>query len=175
MTFRLPGCDGAIWSPVGGVVCWLATVAVTVFLASTVPESLTARTSKVWLPFATDVDGQKRAVTERGISLGEDELAVDTPLDLAGVVLDLVAVGVVDGTPVTTPFTVAPFAIVWVIEPADSAAGVVCVGDGGGDGVLGEHGAGAVDGAHLEGVAAVRNRRRRPEARVVTERDIQSR
>ena len=83
--------------------------------------------------------------------------AVDEELDRAGVVLDLVAVRVVDGAPVDDTLIVEPFAIVCVTVPVEL---------GGGGGVvlatvavtvlLGEHGAGAVDGAHLEGVRAVR-------------------
>ena len=55
-------------SPVDGGGVVLATVAVTVFLASTVPAPLTARTSNVWVPFATDVDGQKLASSPNGTS-----------------------------------------------------------------------------------------------------------
>ena len=53
-------------SPVGGGgVVWLATVAVTVLLASRVPESLRARTWKVCWPLADGDRPVGEAVTER--------------------------------------------------------------------------------------------------------------
>ena len=68
---------------------------------------------------------------------------------------------------------IVTIAIVVVSSRSSSAAAVVVVlATVAVIGVLGEHGAGAVDSAHLERVAAVRNRRGRPEAGVVTERDI---
>ena len=84
----------------GGGGVWLLTVAVTVLVASRVPVSLSARTWKVCVPFVVVIDAVGEAVTERGVDLGEHLVAVDQELDRAGVVLDLVAVCVVDGTPV---------------------------------------------------------------------------
>ena len=100
-TLRLPGCDGAVVSPVGGGgVVVLLTVAVTVLVASRVPLSLSARTWKVCWPFVVVMDAVGEACHRRGVDLGEHLVAVDQELDRAGVVLDLVAVCVVDGTPV---------------------------------------------------------------------------
>ena len=98
VTRRLPGCDGAVVSPAaaGGVV-WLLMVAVTVLVASRVPLSLSARTWKVCVPFAGGDRAVGEAVTEGDQCLGEHLVAVDEELDRAGVVLDLVAVRVVDG------------------------------------------------------------------------------
>ena len=161
VTFRLPGCDGATWSPVGGGgVVVLATVAVIVFLASTVPEPLTARTSNVWLPFATDVDAQKLESSPNGTSSSvRTRLPSTRHSTFPGVVLDLVAVTVVDGTPADDTRNRRA-----VRDRLGDRARSCCGGrwwgggvgaDGGGDGVAGEQGAGVAEGAHLEGVLAV--------------------
>ena len=84
----------------GGGVVWLLTVAVTVLLASRVPLSLSARTWKVCVPLVTVIDPSAK-LSPKGIrSSVSTGLPSTQELDLAGVVLDLVAVRVVDGPPV---------------------------------------------------------------------------
>ena len=122
----------------------------------------------------TEVEVQKPAVSPNGsIDFGEHEVAVDAELDLAGVVLDPVAVAVVDGTPVDGAGERCP-----VGDRLRHRAGAgrrrrwrCRVGDGGGDAVGGEQGAGVCERAHLEGVLAVADAGGGPEAGGVTERD----
>ena len=78
----------------------LATVAVTVFLAITEPEPLTARTSNVWLPSLTEVDvPEARCCHQTGFrSRSDTTVPSTTRLDRARIVLDTIAVLVVHPT-----------------------------------------------------------------------------
>ena len=103
-------------------------VAVTVLVASRVPAVGECAYEEGVLAVAGRDRAVGEAVTERDQLLAEHELAVDQELDLAGVVLVAVAVGVVDATPVRDPDSVAPFAIVCVTAPVAVAEGACGAG-----------------------------------------------